>query len=120
MTAVYQPSLLEAQLMPAHNGTDTSIAAAVAAIPRVTPQKLRILAYLETQPEGAIQEWIADALNMPVSTVNPRINEMADDHWVEPLGTAKTKYGNRARVWSISDRGRAVLRTGPAEGLADR
>jgi DNA-binding MarR family transcriptional regulator len=114
VTAVYQPSLLDAQRMPASNDTPESIAAAVAAIPRVTPQKLRILAFLETQPDGAIQEKIADSLGMPQSTVNPRINEMADDHWVEPAGVGKTKYGNSARAWVIGDRGREALKADPA------
>jgi hypothetical protein len=40
---------------------------------------------------------------------------MADDHWVEPMGTAKTKYGNSARVWVIGSKGREALSAGMAE-----
>lgn len=117
MTTVYnvaeQLSLLDVALAPAHNGSVTSVAAAVAAIPKVGPQKRRILAYLAERPDGEIQQRIADALGLPESTVNPRIREMADDHWVEPsVNVRNTKYGKAARVWEISDKGRAVLEAG--------
>jgi hypothetical protein len=57
MTAVYQPSLYEAQVMPAHNGTPTSAAAAAQALPSVTPQTLQVLALLAKRGAyGATQD----------------------------------------------------------------
>lgn len=111
MTTLQQLSLLDLQLAPAHNDTETSILAAVAAIPNITPQKRRILAYLDECGErGSTQDQCSIALILPINTCNPRFNEMADDHWIEPtLDTRKTRYGRLARVYVISEKGREAL-----------
>ena len=121
MTAVYQPSLLEHAIMPAHNSTPTSVAAAAAAIKKVSAQKRRILAYLANEanadPKYRIQERIALALMIPLSTVNPRVNEMADDHWVEPTTeTRPTTFKKAARVYQITSKGREVLEASEGNG----
>jgi len=115
---VYQPSLLEAQIMPAHNGTVTSVAAAAQAIPNVGPQKRRILAYLNEQGDyGSTQNQASRALNIPENTVHPRFNEMADDHWIEPTtGVRNTQYGKAARVYVITSKGREVLEASEGNG----
>ena len=118
MTAVYQPSLYEAAVMPAHNGTATSAAAAAQAIPNVTPQKRIILEYLAgCGARGSTQDACVVATGLLINTCNPRFNAMADDHWIEPINeTRLTRWKRRAVVYVITPRGLAALRDADPAG----
>ena len=110
-----QPSLLDAQLAPAHNGTPTSVAAAVAATPKVSPQKRAILDLFEerwgnelwaerlnhfgdwTQDEASIE------LGLPRSTICARFNELERDGLIKKTEeTRRTRYGRSAAVYVLA------------------
>ncbi len=116
----YQPSLLEAQIMPAHNSTPTSVAAAAQAIELVSPQQRIVLEYLAKCGErGATQDETLVATGMNPNSIHPRFNELADhrSHLIEPINeTRMTRWKRRAVVYVITDAGRAKLADAGAEG----
>jgi DNA-binding MarR family transcriptional regulator len=123
MTAVYQPSLYEAQVMPAHNGTPTSAAAAAQALPSVTPQTLQVLALLAKRGAyGATQDEAAVELGIERSSLCARFNAAADSkqHWIEPtINTRRTRFGRAAVVYVITAAGRERLATGSDPACRD-
>jgi hypothetical protein len=114
MTAVYQPSLYEAQVMPPHNSTETSVAAAAAAIKKVKGQKLAILRELVRRHDwpkpGLTQDEACVFFGKDTGTINPRFNELHDDKSIDTLlFTRKTRSNKDARVYVITSKGREVL-----------
>lgn len=64
-------------LLPVHNGTPTSIAAAESIRPHAETQRHKILEFVRTRDEiGATREDIELALEMNGSTVRPRVLEL--------------------------------------------
>jgi DNA-binding PadR family transcriptional regulator len=119
MTAVYQPSLLEAQVMPPHNGTSTSVAAAAAAIKKVKGQKLAILRELvrrhDWEKPGLTQDEACVFFGKDTGTINPRFNELDDAGCVTTLlYCRKTRATKDARVYVITSKGREVLEASSA------
>jgi hypothetical protein len=112
MTAVYQPSLLEAQILPPRNQTPTSIAAAAQAIPHEGTQKMRILQLLADRGErGATMDEAEVQTGILKSACCGRFNRMADDGWITPINeTRLTRWKRQAVVYVILPRGLAVLR----------
>ena|SRR3990167_2664971 len=101
MTALGQLSLYDSQVLNApHNGTPTSIAAAVAAMVKVTPQSRRILGQLGMGP--MTQDEMSIALWLPRSTACARFNELERDLLIEKTNeTRPTQYGKAAVVYRL-------------------
>lgn len=100
-----QISLFDAQVSGPHNGQPTSVAAAVAAAPRITPQKRRILSYFEfPYPErhGMTQDECSEALNLPRSTACARFRELELEGYITKTNrTRPTRYGREAVVYEL-------------------
>lgn len=98
-----QLSLYEAQVLGVpHNGTDTSVAAAVAVAPHRSAQEQLVLDYLRAHGP-AIQHAIADGLGLPLQSINARINALAKAGAVYDTGVRqKTLYGRDAAVWTVA------------------
>lgn len=99
-----QLSLLDAQTIGApHNGTETSVAAAKAAAPRVGTDKRRILDVFELRGDWT-QDEIALHLFMPRSTVCARMNELEREGYVRKTNaTRQTQYGRMAAVYRLAE-----------------
>jgi DNA-binding MarR family transcriptional regulator len=84
-----------------HNGTDTSVSAAKAATPAMTGNRARVLSYIIRY--GPItQDQLADRMNMPIQSVNPRVNELARMNLIRDTGERRpTRSGKRAAVWEV-------------------
>lgn len=70
--------------------------------PTHSGQRLRVLKHIERMDSvGATRDEIADALNLPISTVCGRVNELLDPRWPDVFETDQrrpTRYGKPAVV----------------------
>jgi hypothetical protein len=91
---------LPAQVSGPHNGTQTSVDAAIAAVPLISPQKQRILRLLERHEEGLTQDEASIVMYLPRSTICARFNELERDKLiVKTQATRPTQYGKQAAVY---------------------
>lgn len=107
-----QLTLYDAQVIGApHNGTSTSIAAAVAAGPKVSPQKRRILDVMGNAFDGKgfvhMGGWSQDELSfwleLPRSTICARFNELEREGLIKKTdATRPTRYGRQAAVYVLA------------------
>lgn len=102
----YKPNPTRPAAKPRHqkipaNATDTSRAAAIAAANQVVGDSQRIHGYLMNRAHGgATSDSIADALEIPIQTVCPRINALARDGKIRDSGSKRpTRSGRLAIVW---------------------
>jgi hypothetical protein len=87
---------------PAQKHSPTSIAAANR-VASAAALRARVLAYLVTQPDGATDEELQTALDMPGSTERPRRVELVTRGLVRDSGrTRQTRSGRQAVVWVAS------------------
>lgn len=78
----------------------TSKAAAKAIRPDAAALRAKVLAYLKSQPNGAIDEEIQLALDMPGNTERPRRTELLNAGLIRDSGTTRaTKSGRQATIW---------------------
>jgi hypothetical protein len=115
-----QPSLLDAaqHAGPYQPDSETSFAAAVAAGPRISPQKQQILASMKAA-SGALlwsdgvlamppswgwtQDEMAYWLDRPRSTVCARFNELEHDGWIKKTDdTRPSRYGRECAVYVLA------------------
>jgi len=96
-----QLSLYDAQLIPApHNGTDTSIAAAIAAGPKVGTQKRLILDWVRERALGATEDEIEVHCRLLRSAVCARVNELVKEGFLRDSGQRReTRWHRPAVVW---------------------
>ena len=97
----------------AHNGSDTSIAAARAvSLSDVRETHTRILDTLESyQCEGLTREQLMDVLRLPENSINPRLNELGKLGLVKALAnTRRLRSGKHGYVFVRAEdvRGRGV------------
>lgn len=82
-----------------HNGSPTSIAAALDNAGRAGTQRRRVMAHiLEQGTRGATREEIALALGLSDNAVRPRIVELMERGLLRSYGTRKTRLGCQAEV----------------------
>jgi hypothetical protein len=86
------------------NASPTSIAAAIAALPKAGTQKNLILGLIrDAGASGLTDEQIAQASGLDENTVRPRRVELAEQGWIRLSGEfRKTRHGNDAQVWVAS------------------
>ena len=93
---------------PPANYTDTSQAAADSVAPKAPNQRRRIYEFIDAKgDDGATNEEIAAALDMPQSGTSARVNELQGHHKTKSLPvlvrdsgrTRLTRYGKAAIVW---------------------
>lgn len=120
MTALRQPSLFEAQtqIHAPHNGTLTSVHAAISVGEHITPRQHLVLAYL-AEHGPSTQDEISEGLGLRIQSVNPRVNELARMRKVVDTGmTRATSSGRQAVLWSIpagASRSLVALEVTPGE-----
>ena len=100
-------------LMPAvrRNAPDTSRQAARRAQGFFNPQRAKVLAFIAGQGEhGATDPEIAAGARVVIQSVNPRRGELAKLGYITRRGnTRPSPSGCAARVWVVTDLGRAAL-----------
>lgn len=85
---------------PSQAHSPTSIKAAQQIKKAIGPLHIRILAHLEKHPDGATDEEIMAALDMPGNTERPRRRELQQMGKIVDSGeTRRTKSGREAVVW---------------------
>lgn len=97
------------QVSGPHNGTETSVMAAVAAAPKISPQKRLLLQWLAHDHysydlhewvEGWTQDEISQRLSFPRSTVCARFNELERDGLIKKTtATRPSRYGRECAVY---------------------
>ena len=106
-----QPSLLDL-IGPGkvrHDHPETSRAAAWAVAPRTGTQRRKVLVAIAYKPRTD-EELQAD-LAMSGNTERPRRVELVEGGWIEDSGERrKTRAGDDAIVWSLTEKARAELR----------
>jgi hypothetical protein len=112
------PSLFDA-VRPVVEGKRATSRAAAASIPqgRAVAQWLRVLGWIvEAGERGATDEEIGEGLDLSGDTVRPRRGSLARPETGEPYiadsgRTRPTRHGNRATVWTATERGVALWET---------
>lgn len=96
----------ENALGPFVKDSDTSRQAALDNYPRAGSQRHRVLERLRDCPWGATRDELAAALELPDSTVDPRVWELVRGGWVRET-TAKrvTRSGSEAHVLELTEKG---------------
>jgi hypothetical protein len=87
-----------------HNGTETSIAAALSMAPRKPIDEARILAYLRTRPAGATCDEVEAALGMTHQTCSARFNGLASPKRQRIVAAGykrPTRSGHGAQVYVL-------------------
>jgi len=85
-----------------HNHTDTSMAAAIKALPKVGTDRRRILDSLDKYGP-ATNDQLADRLDMIVQTVSARMNYLWNFGLTRDSGKRRpTRTGSMAKVWELS------------------
>lgn len=86
------------------NASPTSVAAAMAALPRAGTQKNAILSIIrDAGAAGLTDEQIATLSGLDENTVRPRRVELAEEGWIHLSGEfRKTRHGNDAQVWVVA------------------
>lgn len=96
---------------PGSYGSDTSNAAAEAIAKRAPIVAKKVLFKLDAAPFGLTAHQVADALGCENTTSQPRLTELLLNGYVADSGERrKNQSGRPARVWIITDKGRAFLR----------
>ena len=81
---------------------ETSREAAKAALGRSGSQRVRIYNLVQHM-DGLTADEIQAAINAPINSVTPRINELVADGWLEDSGERRpTRYGKPAIVWKVA------------------
>lgn len=90
-----------------HSGSDTSRAAAESMRPHAGSLRRKVCEYIADQlMQGATDEQIQDALQMPASTERPRRGELVERGFVIDLGVRRpTRSGRSAIVWFCTELG---------------
>lgn len=109
MTSLFD--LLEpAEGLARNDHPDTAQAAAKAIAPHSGTLRARVLDALGAAPGGLAADQIERTLSLSGNTVRPRLVELRKAGLAEQSDrTAKTRSGREARLWVITDAGRAAL-----------
>jgi len=102
---VKQLSLYEAQTIGApHNGTDTSVTAAVAAAPKAPTQKKQILWWIAAcEGYGATEDEIEVGMGFLRSAICARVNELVKEGLLRDSGQRReTRWNRPAIVWVLT------------------
>lgn len=94
------------------NARPTSIKAAQAVLGRTGSQRVRILQQIVSRgQDGAIDDEVAQVLDMMPPRVASRRAELASGGWIETNGKErKTRMGQDAAVWVVTQKGLDALR----------
>lgn len=94
-----------------HDARPTSASAASMAFPRSGTQRMRVLAAISARHGGATDDDVIASTGMLHQSVGPRRLELERGGWIEDSGRRrKTRMGNDAIVWELTDLARARLR----------
>lgn len=88
---------------PPHNGTPTSVAAAMSVADKSATQRAAVYACIAAHPNGLTREEIEERMSLPGNAVRPRVWELLGNNGhpqrVRESGTTrKTKAGRAAEV----------------------
>ncbi len=99
----YGDDLAPPYVPPFQPHSTTSREAAHSIAPRVTALQQRVIDYLKSNPEGATDEMLIDALCLNASTLRPRRIELVALGLVKDSGHyAICRSGRRATVWRLT------------------
>jgi len=98
-----QFSLLDHQLAAPHNGTPTSVAAAINAGPTFGTKKARILQWIGYCEDGITQDELSIALFLPRSTICSLTNSLMREGRIRKLDgvTRTSQYGGECAVYVL-------------------
>jgi Fic family protein len=78
--------------------------AARAALGRSGSQRRKIYELVKAHPNGLTADEIQALTGFPVNSVNPRVNELANDGWLIDTGKRRnTRYDRLATVWGADN-----------------
>ena len=91
-------------------GDRESEAAATAAAPRVSKQRLRVLAWLEGSIDGLTSDQLEQVSGLSHQTASATLRHLVMLGYIDERGdTRTTQYGRQARVRRITQEGRTAL-----------
>lgn len=102
MKDAYLGDTLERDYVTYQRHSETSRQAARSVASYSGRDRSRVLEYLEQHPEGATDEQIGDALDLPGNTLRPRRRELQQASLIIDSGRhASTRSGRKAVVWIL-------------------
>lgn len=95
------------QVQVRHDAMDTSQAAAAIAFPKSGSEREKVLAAIAVAPDGCTDDEMLEAWVTHPNGIRARRGELVTAGWVVDSGRRrKTRTGQAAAVWTLSDAGR--------------